>query len=81
MLITSSTRFTRVPFDPETELEWVVIENYEWMERINKELKRRSLVDGASPNYHSFIRLGVSILIDINEEWLITKKYLSWDDE
>lgn len=49
------------------------------LERINKELKRRSRVVGAFPGDQSFMRLGVSILIDINEEWLTTKKYLSMD--
>lgn len=49
------------------------------LERINKELKRRSRVVGAFPSDQSFMRLGVSILIDINEEWLTTKRYLSMD--
>jgi putative transposase len=49
------------------------------LERINKELKRRSRVVGAFPSDKSFMRLGVSILIDINEEWLTAKKYLSMD--
>jgi hypothetical protein len=31
------------------------------------------------PSDKSFLRLGVSILIDINEGWLTTKKYLSMD--
>jgi len=38
------------------------------LERINKELKRRSRVFGAFPSDESFRRLGVSILRDINEE-------------
>lgn len=50
------------------------------LERINKELKRRTRVVGAFPSDSSFMRLGVSILIDINEEWLTTKRYLSMDD-
>jgi len=49
------------------------------LERINKELKRRTRVVGAFPSESSFMRLGVSILIDINEEWLTTKRYLSMD--
>jgi putative transposase len=49
------------------------------LERINKELKRRSRVVGAFPGDQSFMRLGVSILIDINEEWMTTKRYLSMD--
>ena len=50
------------------------------MERINKELKRRSRVVGGFSNDDAFIRLGVSILIDINEEWITGKRYLSWDE-
>jgi transposase-like protein len=51
------------------------------LERINKELKRRSRVVGAFPSDQSFMRLGVSILIDINEEWMTTKRYLSMDED
>ena len=49
------------------------------LERINKELKRRSRVVGAFPNDASLLRLGGAILMDINEEWLTGKKYLSMD--
>ena len=51
------------------------------LERINKELKRRTRVVGAFPSDQSFMRLGVSILIDINEEWMTTKKYLTMDTD
>ena len=51
------------------------------VERINKELKRRTRVVGAFPSDQSFMRLGVSILIDINEDWMTTKKYLSMDED
>jgi putative transposase len=51
------------------------------LERINKELKRRTRVVGAFPSDQSFMRLGVSILIDINEEWMTTKRYLSMDED
>jgi putative transposase len=51
------------------------------LERINKELKRRTRVVGAFPSDQSFMRLGVSILIDINEEWMTTKKYLTMDED
>jgi putative transposase len=60
---------------------WKRIRTTNGMERINKELKRRSRVVGAFPNDQSFLRLGVSILIDINEEWVTGRKYLSWDEE
>jgi transposase-like protein len=58
---------------------WRRIRTTNGLERINKEPKRRTRVVGAFPNDESFMRLGVSLLIDINEEWLTTKKYLSMD--
>ena len=51
------------------------------LERINKELKRRTRVVCAFPSEQSFMRLGVSILIDINEEWMTAKKYLTMDED
>jgi transposase-like protein len=51
------------------------------LERINKELKRRTRVVGAFPSDQSFMRLSVSILIDINEEWMTNKKYLTMDED
>jgi transposase-like protein len=58
---------------------WRRIRTTNGLERINKELKRRSRVVGAFPSDKSFMRLSVSILININEEWLTAKKYLSMD--
>jgi transposase-like protein len=58
---------------------WRRIRTTNGLERINKELKRRTRVVGAFPSDQSFMRLGVSILIDINEEWMTTRKYLSMD--
>ena len=60
---------------------WRRIRTTNGLERINKELKRRSRVVGAFPSDQSFMRLGVSILIDINEEWMTTRTYLSMDIE
>ncbi|MBP2144563.1 hypothetical protein J2129_000017 [Methanofollis sp. W23] len=45
------------------------------MERINKELKRRTKVVGAFPNENSLLRLAGSILMDINEEWVTGRRY------
>ncbi len=59
---------------------WRKIRNTNILERINKELKRRSKVVGAFPNEESLLRLAVSILIDINEEWITGNKYLSMED-
>ena len=51
------------------------------IERINKELKRRSRPVGAFPSDKSLLRLAGCILININEEWITGKKYLSMDEE
>jgi transposase-like protein len=59
---------------------WKRIRNTNMLERINKELKRRAKVVGAFPNDESLLRLAVSILIDINEEWITGKRYLSMEE-
>jgi putative transposase len=60
---------------------WKRIRTTNGLERINKELKRRSRVIGAFPNDGALLRLGVTILRDINEEWLTGRKYLSMIEE
>jgi transposase-like protein len=55
---------------------WRRIKTTNMMERTNKEIKRRSKLVGAFPNDESVLRLPVSILIDINEEWITGNKYL-----
>ncbi len=47
------------------------------LERINLELKRRTRKIGALPNDRSLLRLAVSILMDIDEEWQTGRKYLN----
>jgi len=56
---------------------WKKIRTTNGLERINKELKRRSRVVGAFPNDGALLRLSVTILMDINDEWLTGRKYLS----
>jgi len=51
------------------------------MERVNKELKRRTKVVGAFPNEESLLRLAGSILMDINEEWVTGRRYLTMEKE
>ena len=51
------------------------------MERVNKELKRRTKVIGAFPNEESLLRLVGSILMDINEEWVTGRRYLTVEKE
>ena len=55
---------------------WRRIRTTNMMERTNKEIKRRSKVVGAFPSQESVLRLAVSILIDINEEWITGNRYI-----
>lgn len=60
---------------------WKKIRTTNLLERVNKELKRRSRKIGAFPNDASLLRLAGSILIDINEEWITGNRYLSVKNE
>jgi transposase-like protein len=55
---------------------WKKIRTTNMMERTNKEIKRRSKVVGAFPNKESVLKLVVSILIDINEDWITGNRYI-----
>ena len=46
------------------------------IERLNKEIKRRTRVATLFPNEASLLRLVSSILVETSEEWETGKKYL-----
>ena len=60
---------------------WRRIRTTNLLERVNKELKRRSRSIGAFPNDSSLLRIAGSILMDINEEWITSRRYLSEQGE
>ena len=60
---------------------WKKIRTTNLLERVHKELKRRSKKIGAFPSDASLLRLAGSILIDINEEWITGSRYLSAKNE
>ncbi len=61
------------------EKHWKKIRTTNMMERTNKELKRRTRVIGAFPDKQSVLRLAVSVLIDINEDWITENKYIGME--
>jgi transposase-like protein len=67
---------------PECSREhWRRIRTTNLLERVNGELKRRYHSIGAFPNDAAVLRLAGAILMDINEEWITSRRYLSFGEE
>ena len=50
------------------------------LERLNLELKRRTKKIGAFPSEQSLLRLVVTIMMDINEEWITGRRYMNMEE-
>jgi putative transposase len=56
---------------------WSKLRSTNPLERVNREIGRRTDVVGILPNDAALLRLAASLLIEQNDEWLVGRRYLS----
>ena len=56
---------------------WPQLASTNTLERLNKEIKRRSRVVGIFPNDAAIIRLVGALMLETNDEWAVARRYMS----
>lgn len=63
--------FYRLPFGHHKHLKWTIM-----LERLNEEIKRRTLVVRIFPNEDSCLRLIRALSVETHENWIEASRYL-----
>ena len=58
---------------------WTRIYSTNALERLNREVKRWTDIVGVFPDHASVIRLVGSVLLEIDDEWQVERRYFSLD--
>lgn len=58
---------------------WARIYSTNPLERLNREVKRRTDIVGVFPDQESVLRLVGSVLLEIDDEWHVERRYFSQD--
>jgi transposase-like protein len=56
---------------------WQQLHSTNPIERLNKEIKRRTNVIGIFPNEAAIVRLVGALMLEQNDEWAVTRRYMS----
>jgi putative transposase len=51
------------------------------LERLNREIRRRTCVASLFPNDSSCLRLATAVVMEISEDWQTGKRYIKWESD